>query len=107
MANLRMTFGAAMSTVGDALTTVSTVTNVATKSDGLLDAFVTDASQNQQIRMRLRQSSTIERLIEETALEDTERQLKIKKYLSDNPDSAGDYKKNQERLQKVLESIKN
>lgn len=105
MSTTRLTFGAALSTVTDTLNVVSTVANVATKSVGMLDAFVTNAAENQSLRMKLESASKIETLIEETALADTERQMKIKSYLESNgKESSEMFKTNQERLRKVLES---
>lgn len=105
MSTTRLTFGAALSTVTDTLNVVSTVANVATKSVGMLDAFVSNAAENQQLRMKLESASKIETLIEETALADTERQIKIESYLESNgKEAANKFKANQERLRKVLET---
>lgn len=102
MSTTRLTFGTLLSTVTDAATTVSTTLNVVTKSVGMIDAHVSNMAANQAIRMKLEQSSTTERLIEETALADTQRQQGIKEYLAKNEGSAEMYNANQARLQAIL-----
>ena len=102
MANTRPAFGNVLGTVVDAANAVSTTLNVITKSVGMLDAFVSDAAETQQTRMKLEQSSRTEQLIEETALADTQRQQSIKEYLEKNPGTAEMYAANQKRLQAVL-----
>ena len=102
MSTTRLTFGALLSTVTDATAAVSSTLNVVTKSIGMVDAHVSNMAANQAIRMKLEQSSTIERLIEETALADTQRQQGIKDYIEKNPGTSDLYLANQARLQAVL-----
>lgn len=103
MSTTRLTFGAALSTVTDTLTVVSTVANVATKSVSMLDTFVTNAANDQKIRMKLNSASKVETMIEETALADTQRQLKIAQFCADS-DTATLYKSNEARLRALLET---
>ncbi|AWN06267.1 hypothetical protein [Erwinia phage phiEaP8] len=103
MSTTRLTFGAALSTVTDTLNVVSTVANVATKSVGMLDTFVTQAAKDQQIRMKLNSASKIETMIEETALADTERQKKILSFCADEQTKEL-YQSNEKRLRALLET---
>lgn len=103
MSTTRLTFGAALSTVTDTLTVVSTVANVATKSVSMLDTFVTQASEDQKIRMKLNSASKVESMIEETALADTQRQIKIAQFCTDD-NTKSLYQANETRLRALLEN---
>ena len=106
MSTTRLTFGTALSAVTDTVTVISKTANVVTKSVGMLDAYVDDASHTQRMRIAYNRSSLNERLKEEANMADTQRQLKIKEFLSNNPEARELWEQNQIRLQAVEESLK-
>ena len=106
MATTRMTFGAVLSTVSDAATTVSTVLNAGTKAVSMLDVFVTNAATKQADRATIDMETYRERLIEDTAVEDTERQKKILAFCKQDSETAELYKANQERLHNLFNKSK-
>lgn len=101
MSNTRMTFGAVLSTVSDAATSVSTVLNTATKSVGMLDTFVTNAATKQKVRSIIDMETFKERLIEEVSMEDTVRQLKVIEFCN-TEQIKNLFDENQKRLSALL-----
>lgn len=102
MSTARMTFGTVLGTVSTTAVAVSTVIGTGVKGINMLEKFVDDAAEKQTLRSKLDMESFQVRLVEEVAMEDTERGLKLEEFMSKTPKHAELYKSNYERLQKIL-----
>lgn len=81
-ANSRMTLGAVLGTVTTAANTLSSTFDAANKGIGMLNTFVSDAADNQRLRSIANKERFTEQLIEDMAMEDTVRALKIDDFVS-------------------------
>lgn len=102
MSTARMTFGTVLGTVSDAAVAVSTVLGTGIKGIQMLDQYVSDASDKQKLRSLVDMESFEVRLVEEIAMEDTERQLKLKEFMSKSQDTAELFKLNHDRITKLI-----
>lgn len=103
MATARMTIGTVLATVSDAANAVSTVLGATTKAVGMLDQYVSDAANKQQIRSIVDMESFETRLQEEVAIEDTERQVQLIKFKDQSKDHTELFEKNFDRIGKLLQ----
>lgn len=104
MATARMTVGTVFETVSNAAVAVSTVLGTGIKAVNMLDTYVSDASKKQNLRSIIEMEQFEVKLVEEVAMEDTQRHLKIQEFCSQSTEQGNLYKSNFDRLQKLLES---
>ena len=77
MATSRIALGSVLDTVSSAAGAITSIFNTTGKSIGMLDAFVTKASEEQQLRHRADKDQFIFRLINEAASEKATEDMKI------------------------------
>lgn len=82
-ANARMTLGAALGTVTTAANTLSATFDAANKGIGMINTFVSDAAENQRLRSIANKERFTEQLIEDFAMEDALRAIKIDDFCAD------------------------
>ena len=80
MASLRMTVGTVFDTVGTTAVAASTAINMVVHGINIADAYVKQASKDQQDRMAGHRLTFQEKLKEELATEDSSRQLKVAEF---------------------------
>lgn len=76
MASTKLAFGSILDTVVGTANAVSSVVNTATKSVGMLDAFVTKAAEEQAVQHTIDRSSFLENAIRQAAQEQAQADLK-------------------------------
>jgi hypothetical protein len=106
MATARMTIGTVFDTVSNAAVAASTVLGSGIKAVNMLDKYVSDAAEKQEIRSLVDMESFETRLQEEVAMEDTQRHLKLQEFIKKTPEHAQLYQANFDRIAKVLASRK-
>lgn len=106
MATSRITFGAVLSTIGDAAGTVSTVLNTATASVGMLAKFVDDAAEQQRIRSIVDMDAFTEVLAEESAMAEAVRKSDILAFCKKSPDHQQLFTTAFDRIQALLAAQK-
>jgi len=82
-ANVRMTAGTLLGTVNEAATTIADTFGTATKAVGMLNSYVTTMSDKQRIRTKLEMHTFVNKLAEETAMQDTIRKKSIQEFCKD------------------------
>ena len=102
MAGLRFTLGSVMNTVTDTANAASTTINVAVKGIGMLDTFVTDLAKQQQVRSVINMANFEQQIIEDTAMEMTQRQEKIAEYINKDVGTKEAYESNHQKLSALL-----
>ncbi|MFP3645156.1 hypothetical protein [Paraburkholderia sp. SIMBA_054] len=102
MATARMTIGTVFDTVSNAAVAASTVLGSGIKAVNMLDKYVSDAAEKQEIRSLVDMESFETRLQEEVAMEDTQRHIKLKEFMDKSPEHQRLYQSNFDRIAAVL-----
>lgn len=99
-----------VTTVGSLLTTVSTAANAitstlntATKSVGMLDAFVTKAADEQALQYRRDKEIFLQSLIRDSAEEAAEADIRVEAYIAKSPAHKAHYERQFERFEQLFE----
>lgn len=94
---------ALLGTVNNAATSVSSIFTTATKSVGMLDKFVSDAAERQEIRSVVDMNDFATKLAEEKAMEEAQRKLEVLKFTGpEGSDNERLYATAYDRIQKLL-----
>lgn len=102
MATTRMTLGSVLSTVQTTANTVTNVLGAANSSVGMLNRFITDASEKQNVRSKLDMAIFKEQLTRDKAQEESESELRVIDYCKQSSNHADSYQKSYDRLAAIL-----
>lgn len=102
MATARLTIGTLLNTVGVAASSVTAVLQTGVKGIDMVDLFVSDALNRQQVRSLVDMENFESALQEEKAQEMTERQLSVREFCSQSAQHAADYEVNYNRIGAIL-----
>lgn len=80
MATARITFGSVLGTVNTAAQTVTGALGAIGSSVGMLSSYVERAAEEQRVRQLADAETFVDRLIEEKAMEHTERQVEVQDF---------------------------
>lgn len=83
-ATVRMTAGTLLGTVNSAATTVADTFGTATKAVGMLNSYVSTMAEKQAIRTKLEMHTFVNKLAEETAMNETMRKKSIEEFCKDS-----------------------
>lgn len=106
MSTSRLTFGAILSTVQTTANTVTNVLDAGNAAVGMLNAYVTQAADNQRIRQIADKETFIEDLIREKAMQQATQTLKINKFTSQSTEQSEAYEAAYATYQKLLRTEK-
>ena len=106
MSTSRLTFGAILSTVQTTANTVTNVLDAANAGVGMLNAYVTQAADNQRIRQIADKETFIEDLIREKAMQQATQTIKINKFTSQSAEQSKAYEDAYETYQSLLRTEK-
>lgn len=101
MATARMTLGAALGTINDTATAISSVVTTISDGVGMLHDYTRDARRKQQLRMIGDEDDYINRLTEDRAKENAQRREDINNWASANPEREKYYLEELDRLKKL------
>lgn len=104
MANTRMTLGAVLGSVQEAATSVSATFNTVTKGVNMLNRYVSDAAEKQQVRSVIDMHDFKEKLVEEKAMEETMRKKQILEFTNQSEINKELYQASYNRLQELLKT---
>lgn len=104
MSSTRLTFGSVLNTVTSAATAATSLLDTTNDAVGMLNSYVKTAAANQRNEQIARQSSNLERIIDEVGLEDTQRQLKINQWVESNPGADEVFQANRARLRALFKT---
>lgn len=93
MATSRLAIGSLLETVSSAAGAITSIFNTTGKSIGMLDAFVTKASDEQTLRHRADKDQFIFRLISEASQEKANDDMKIKAFCDKSEDHKASFEK--------------
>jgi hypothetical protein len=102
----RQTVGTVFGTINTAAETVSTVLNTATKSVGMLDRFVSDASEKQIIRSVVDMDDFERMLLEEKSAEQAGRTVQVATFKALSTEHERLYDENHARISALLAARK-
>lgn len=106
MSTSRLTFGAVLSTVQTTANTVTNVLDAANAGVGMLNAYVTQAADNQRIRQIADKETFIEDLIREKAMQQATQTLKINKFTAQSNEQSVAYETAYNTYKALLRSDK-
>lgn len=102
MSTSRLTFGAILSTVQTTANTVTNVLDAGNAAVGMLNAYVTQAADNQRIRQIADKETFIEDLIREKAMQQATQTLKINKFTKQSEEQSVAYEAAYSTYQNLL-----
>lgn len=100
-ANARMTIGTLLGSVNEAANTVADTFSTATKAVGMVNNYVSTAAEKQRVRNKLELASFTNQLLEEKAMEDTVRRIKIEEFCKDE-NNATYFQESYDKLAELL-----
>lgn len=102
VANSRMTFGAVLATVQTTANTVTNTLQAANSAVGMLNKFVSDAAQRQDVRSKLDNAIFEKTLHQEKAQELTASRLQVLEFCKQSADHATHYQAAYDELAELL-----
>lgn len=102
IANSRMTFGAILGAVQTSATTITASLDAANAAVGMLNKFVTDAADRQQVRSKLDGAIYEKTLLQEKAQQLTESRLQVLNYCKQSAEHEQQYQAAFDELGELL-----
>lgn len=99
----KQAIGSVLGAVGDAGEAVSATFNTVTRSVGMLNKFVADASDRQKVSSKLTMATFKEALIEEHTMNEVIRKQQIKEFISKDEFTADLFKETYSKFSSILE----
>jgi len=102
MATARVTLGSVLATVQTSANTVTNVLGAANSSVGMLNRFITDAADKQNVRSKVDMAMFKEQLTRDKAEEEAVSELRVIDFCKQSQNHASAYQKSYDRLSAII-----